>query len=213
MPRAAALISGTMPTIYASITRAQRLFVGYGAGALAIIDVRAKQRIGDIVLKAHPEGFQLSLSGQIFVNVPKVRDIAVVDRASGKQIGSWPLSAGGNFPMAFDEAAQQVLVVFRSPPKLGIFASQNGKNLAMLETCSDADDIFVDAQQHRVYVACGSGYVDVFEDDRSSYRHSVRIPTAPGARTALFIPELNRLVLAARATSDPASLWVFRTVP
>ena len=38
-----------------------------------------------------------------------------------------------------------------------------------------------------------------------------RLPTAPGARTALFVPELDRLFLAVRATGDEAAaVWVFR---
>jgi hypothetical protein len=38
-----------------------------------------------------------------------------------------------------------------------------------------------------------------------------RIATLPGARTRLFIPEIDRLVVAARASgSEPAALWVLR---
>ena len=84
----------------------------------------------------------------------------------------------------------------------------------MLETCGDADDVFVDAKRHRVYVTCGAGSVDVFEPEANSYRRIARIPTIEGARTALFIPELDRLIVAARAAASvPASLWVFRPIP
>jgi hypothetical protein len=38
-----------------------------------------------------------------------------------------------------------------------------------------------------------------------------RISTAPGARTALFVPELDRLFLAIRAGEGTgAALWVFQ---
>jgi len=179
---------------------------------LAVIDALKKQKIGSIALKAHPESFQLSASrGRIFVNVPKTREIAVIDRAAGRQIASWPMSAGGNFPMALNEAAQEVLVAFRNPARLGVFGLADVKTTAMLELCGDADDVFADAKRHRVYVSCGAGFIDVFEADGSSYRHSARMPTLEGARTALFIPELDRLLVAARATgSASAALWVLR---
>lgn len=194
---------------------AQQLFVGYGNGGLAVIDVPKKQKVAAIPLKAHPESFQLWPSiGRIFVNVPKAREIAVIDRAAGKQIASWPMNQAGNFPMALDEAAQQVLAVFRSPARLGVFAARDGKTMGMLETCGDGDDVFTDEKRHRAYVTCGAGSVDVFESEGSTYRRIARIPTSEGARTALFVPELDRLLIAARAmASTPASLWVMRPAP
>src|SRR4051794_754692 len=163
----------------------QRLYVGYGSGALAVIDTVKKQKVGDIKLKAHPESFQLSPStGQIFVNVPRSREIAVIDGPAGKQTGGWPMSQGGNFPMALNEAAREVLVVFRTPARLGVFGMTDGRVLGNLETCGDADDVFVDAKRHRVYVTCGAGSLDVFEPEANSYRRIARIPTVEGARTA-----------------------------
>jgi hypothetical protein len=65
---------------------ANRIFVGYGNGALATIDLATNGKIADIPLKAHPESFQLAHSSRrIFLNVPKAREIAVIDRFAGKQ--------------------------------------------------------------------------------------------------------------------------------
>jgi hypothetical protein len=63
-----------------------RVFVGYGTGALAVIDPATNGKIADISLQAHPESFQLARSDRrIFVNVPKAREMAVVDRFASKQ--------------------------------------------------------------------------------------------------------------------------------
>ena len=59
--------------------------------------------------------------------------------------------------------SQRVLVVFRSPPTLVALSTEDGHVVAELDTCGDADDVFVDAKRHRVYVSCGEGMVDVFE--------------------------------------------------
>src|SRR5665213_1494389 len=73
-------------------TAASRIFVGYGSGALAVIDSSTRCRVGDIPLKAHPESFQVDpATGQIFVNVPDAHGIAVVDRTAQKQTGKWPI--------------------------------------------------------------------------------------------------------------------------
>ena len=91
------------------------------------------------------------------------------------------------------------------------FSSQDGHVAAKVDTCGDVDDVFVDRKRHRVYVSCGQGVVDVLETDEQGYRRLARVPTAPGARTSLFVPELDRLFVAVRAGSnEPAAIWVFR---
>jgi YVTN family beta-propeller protein len=195
---------------------AGRVFIGYGSGALAIIDPATRSKVGDVAVKAHPESFQIDPdTSQIFVNVPDARSIAVVDRVSQKQIGKWPTpDQGANFPMALDHVRRQVLVIFRSPAELGVFSMTGGKPVATIETCGDADDLFIDAKRGRIYVSCGAGFLDVFELRGEAYRRVARIPTISGARTSLFVPEMDRLLVAARATSsEPAAIWMFRPMP
>ncbi|UWU81559.1 hypothetical protein N2603_42775 [Bradyrhizobium huanghuaihaiense] len=192
------------------------IFIGYGSGALAIIDPATHSKIGDIPVKAHPEAFQIDPdTSQIFVNVPDAHGIAVVDRASQQQIGEWPVSdRGANFPMALDQIRGRVLVIFRAPAELGVFSMTDGKLVATIETCGDADDVFVDPKRDRVYVSCGAGFLDVLEPKDATYRRISRIPTISGARTSLFVPELDRLLVAARARGEaPAAVWVFQPVP
>jgi DNA-binding beta-propeller fold protein YncE len=193
-----------------------RVLVGYGKGALAVIDPGKKAKVADIPLKAHPEGFQIDESGtRAFVNVPNAQQIEVVDLVKGEAIGTLPTQDHrANFPMAVDREAHRVLVAFRSPARLLVLSTGDGAVVADLDTCGDADDVFVDAKRHRVYVACGAGQVDVFDERAGSYRRSSQIGTAPGARTALFVPEIDRLFVAVRAAGqEPAAIWVFRAVP
>ena len=91
---------------------------------------------------------------------------------------------------------------------------RDGRVDARIETCGDADDVFVDARRDRLYVSCGDGHIDVLAPQVSGYRRLARIATPLGARTALFVPELDRLFLAVRASSgQPASIWVYRPSP
>jgi DNA-binding beta-propeller fold protein YncE len=196
-------------------TQRNRVLVGYGKGALAVIDPASQTKAADIRLKAHPESFQIDESGsRAFVNVPDAHEIAIVDLAAGS-VRSLPTQpAGSNFPMAIDAEAHWVLVVFRSPPTLMAFSGQDGRVMTKVATCGDADDVFVDPKRHRIYVSCGEGVVDVLERADAGYRRLERVPIRSGARTSLFVPQLDRLFVAVRAQSrEPAAIWVFQPLP
>lgn len=193
-----------------------RVYVGYGDGALAVIDPLTKAKTADIPLEGHPEGFQLApQAGRIFVNVPDARHIAVIDVASGKQTEAWPTrDAEANFPMALDSEAAQVLVGFRGPARLMAFDASQGQVLANVELCGDTDDIFADAKRGRVYVSCGAGVIDIFARHTAIYSRMAQVPTVSGARTAFFSPDMDRYFLAVRATdTEPAAVWVYRPTP
>ena len=131
-----------------------RIVVGYGDGALALIEPGSGDVIGKIPLEGHPELFQLEAGGsRVFVNVPTARQVAVVDRDAGRQVASWKLSGRGNvlkglfegqgnFPMALDEEHGRLLVVDRNPPELLVFDTTQGELVARLRpaatptTCS-----------------------------------------------------------------------------
>jgi YVTN family beta-propeller protein len=100
--------------------QAKQVFLGYGKGALAVIDPLTRSKVADIRLKAHPEAFQLDpANGRIFVNIPDARQVAVVDQAAGKQVAAWSMrDAAANFPMAIDNDGHRVIVAFRRPARL-----------------------------------------------------------------------------------------------
>ncbi|HEX4553579.1 MAG TPA: YncE family protein [Xanthobacteraceae bacterium] len=192
------------------------VFVGYGSGALAVIDAASQRKIADMPLGAHPESFQLTPDGgRVYVNLPTARAIAVLDAATRKRVATWPATVGtGNFAMALDDATQRVIVVFRTPARLAAFSMVDSGLIEMVETCGDADDVFVDAKRQRIYVSCGDGYLDVFDKQNHPYRRVAHIRTAAGARTSLFVPEFDRLFVAARASAgEPASIRVFQPAP
>jgi DNA-binding beta-propeller fold protein YncE len=194
-------------------SRTSQVLVGYGGGAIAVLDAASGAKTGDIRLPGHPESFQLEPNGaRIFVNVPDAQQIAVIDWTVSKQATKWAApGAGANFPMALDDAGQHLLVVYRKPALLAAFDTGNGNLVARLPTCGDADDVFVDAKRQRVYVSCGEGSVDVIQREGATYREIGRVPTVSGARTSLYVPELDRLFVAVRASgNERAAIWVLR---
>ena len=178
---------------------ANRLYVGFAAGALAAVDPTAATLLGQAKLAGHPESFQLERSGsRIFINVPDADQIAVVDRRSMKVIATWPVTAAtANYPMALDEANHRLFVGCRRPARALVFDTASGKEITAFDIVGDTDDLFYDAARQRLYVSGGEGFIDVFQSAAANrFTRVARVPTAPGARTSLFVPELNRLYLA-----------------
>ncbi len=194
--------------------QADRVWIGHGEGALAAID-RSGAKLADIALGAHPESFQLELDGpRIFVNLPPLRSIAVVDRETRKITTTWPTDdAAANYPMAFDEADQRLFIVCRRPARLLVLDTSTGTIVASLPVVGDSDDAFYDAARKRIYATGGEGAVSVVEQqDADHYRELERIPTAPGARTGYFSADLGRLFVAVRRRgAQPAEIRIYET--
>ena len=91
----------------------KRVYVGYGdekTGAIAMVDATNNKRLEEeFKLGAHPESFQLaSSSPNIYVNLPDLKQIAVVNRRT-HSITRWPLNFESNFPMALDESDRSTI--------------------------------------------------------------------------------------------------------
>jgi YVTN family beta-propeller protein len=178
---------------------AKRLFVGFGDGALAMVNPADGKVLGEAKLSGHPESFQLERAGsRVFVNVPTADQIAVVDRAAMKVIATWPVvGAKSNFPMALDEANHRVFIGCRQPAKVLVYDVTTGKESGSFDIVGDTDDLFYDAARKRLYVSGGEGYLDVFQEQGANRLARIaHVATAAGARTSLFVPQENRLYLA-----------------
>lgn len=192
------------------------LVVGFGGGGLALIDPASRAKVGDIRLPAHPEGFQIDPeTDRAFVNVPNARQVDAVDLDARHVVGTWRVrDLGGNFPVALDPASDLLAVVFRSPPVLALLDRNSGAIRREARACGDADDVFFDGRRHRIYISCGAGIVAVFQVEDGSLQPLRSVETAPGARTSLFVPDLDRLFVARRAgPRGAAAVLVYRPVP
>jgi len=193
-----------------------RVYVGYGGGAIAVIDPISRNHVADIALQGHPESFQLESAGsRIFVNVPDAGLIEVASRETGKVIASWPTEElRANYSLTIDSERRRILAVFRRPARMEAFDLRDGSRLGGVDTCGDADDVFVDAKRDRVYVICGQGTVDTYAPKDKSFARVGQVETSSGSRTGLFVKEVDRLFVAIRAShSAPAAVWVLRPMP
>jgi DNA-binding beta-propeller fold protein YncE len=191
----------------------RKVYVGYGRGALKILDATTGAPVGDIALPGHPESFQLEKRGpRIFVNVPTAGRISVVDRVKRTVVGSWSVPAAANFPMALDEAGRRLFVGTRAPALLLVYDIDTGRIVARHPIGADSDDLFYSAMRKRVYVVCGEGRIDVLrQDDPDHYVLEGTVSTAPRARTGLLVPEDDALYVAAPASgASPARVLAYK---
>lgn len=190
--------------------QSQRVYVGYGNGAVAILDPSSAQLLGKIALTAHPESFQFEKNGsKIFVNVPEANEIAVIDLRKGETVAKWDIGgASANFPMALDEKDARLFIGCRKPARLVVLDTASGKIVSSLGIAGDVDDVFYDAKRKRIYLVCGAGAIDVVQQvDADHYEITGTIKTAARARTGLFVPELHALFVAVpRQGSQPAEI-------
>jgi YVTN family beta-propeller protein len=192
----------------------QTLFVGHGGGdaanpaEIAVIDTAKFALVANLPVASHPEALDLDAAGQrVFANIADSNEIAVVSTATRQIVDRWKLSsAGHNVPLAFDGSAGVLYVACRKPPVLVAVVARTGKETASAPSAEGADDLFLDESLHRLYLISGAGEVDAYSADaHGKLGASGVINTAPGAKTALFVPSLHALYVGIPGTADHAA--------
>jgi hypothetical protein len=78
-----------------------------------------------------------------------------------------------------------------------VFDTELSKEVTRFEIKGDADDIFFDYEKKLLFVSCGEGYLQLFkQEDKDTYKLMQEVSTSKGARTSLFVKELNKIYLA-----------------
>ncbi|CAN5606551.1 hypothetical protein BH10PSE14_BH10PSE14_07960 [soil metagenome] len=159
----------------------------------------------------HVEALAIEQHGpRIFINVTDKNYLAVVDKASGKVTAQWHIKeAEQNAPIAYDEATHRLFVVTRKPGKLVVLNAETGATVAVFKAPERTDQVVWDPATRRVFVTGGEGYTSVIEQDSADkYREVARVPTLPGAKTAIV--DGSRLWIAASPGESKAMgklLW------
>jgi len=174
------------------------LFVGVGKkfGAIGIVDTRTDSVTAEIPLANFPKQFEVE-GNFIYVNVPEANHVAVIDRRKKAVVATWPVGgAKGNIPMGFDRARHR-LFIGCEPGKLAVLDSSSGRQVAVLDIAPEPDGVWYDAKRRCIYISCGEGSLDLVRQvDADHYEFAGRVPTAKGAATSLFVPELEEVFVA-----------------
>ncbi len=188
-----------------------KVVVGSGSGAIAFLSLDLSGKV-EVRLPVHPESFQFASGGALLVNLPNDGSIALIDVPRLRVASKWThLDARANFPMAVDLSGDRFFVACRRPAQLLELNQHGGSVQQRMNTVGDADDLFYDQARERIYVIGGEGFVDVVEAPKNEkFKSIAHVPTSTGARTGLFVPAWNQLLVAApHRGNEPARLLVY----
>jgi DNA-binding beta-propeller fold protein YncE len=193
------------------------LYVGHGGSPshpamIAVVDTTNQTLVTNLPVATHPEGLEIDQANdRIFVNIADAAEVAVIDGATHTRSATWKLTrAKDNVPLAYDDEQQVLFVACRTPARLVVLDGKSGQELADLPTDGGADDLFYDAELHRIYLIAGGGAVDVFEIDSSKKVRALGVVhTSAGAKTGLLVPSQHSLYVG--VPGEQAAVMVFAT--
>ena len=173
---------------------------------LNVIDVKTFARVGALTLPGESqEAMVIDAKGKLlYANLTGTDEVGVIALDSLRLIARWPLpDAQVAHAIALDETNHRLFSVTRKPALLIVFDTDSGKVVARLPCVGVNSDISRDVARQRIYVS-GSETASVFaQRDADHYEHLAEVPTAYRAKSSIFVPELNRLYLAASSKGKP----------
>ena len=184
---------------------------------VAVLDPATGKTRGEVKFDTNfTEGIAFEQTGnRAFVNVAGKHYVAVVDKKTHKVIGTWPVKEGeNNAPIALDEPNKRLFLVTRKPFKFVVLNTDTGASVASLDAPQRTNELVFDKANRRIYLT-GDDFISVIQQKGADqYEEIARVPSAKGAKTAILVPELNRLYVAvAGKDSVKASVLRYEVVP
>ena len=182
------------------------------------MDTTQSKKILDIKIETKwLEAIALAKEGpRLFVNLTSENAVGIMDRNQHSITAKWPIPAGmqQNLPLFFDELNHRLLLTTRKPSRLVVMNSDTGKVITSVACVGIVDDIAYDAKLKRLYLS-GDQFIEVFrQGDGDHYSSLGKIASGFRAKTALFVPELNRYFVAVpRHGPKGAGVKVYEPVP
>jgi DNA-binding beta-propeller fold protein YncE len=163
------------------------------------VDVESGRAVGDVTFDTDfTEGIVAEQAGsRLFINVAGKSEIAVLDKTTRKLLATWPIKEGqNNSQIDLDEANNRLFVITRKPFKLVVINTDSGESVASFDAPPRTNGMMFDKANRRIYAA-GDDYVAVYQQlDADHYRELAHVASEKGAKTAVLVPELQRLYVA-----------------
>jgi DNA-binding beta-propeller fold protein YncE len=168
--------------------------------AVAVVDVDKDETIKTLSFKSETGMPQYdSVAKRVYVNLRNTNEVAEIDPATDTVLGTYPVEGCRyNHGMAVDSEHHRAFLLCNGTKTLTVFALDTHKALEHLPLAQGADVVKFDPGLRRIYAACSSGFISIFqEDDVDHYRkledfpvqkmvHSLAVDTATHR---LYAPE------------------------
>jgi DNA-binding beta-propeller fold protein YncE len=160
--------------------------------AVAIVDVDKDKIIKTLEFKSETGMPQYdSVARKVYVNLRNTNQISEIDPATDAVLGSYSVDGCRyNHGMAVDSEHHRAFLLCNGSRTLTVFALDTHKTIANLPLPAGADVVKFDPGLRRIYAACSSGFIAVFQaQDADHYRkvedfavqkmvHSLAVDTA-----------------------------------
>jgi DNA-binding beta-propeller fold protein YncE len=158
-----------------------KLYVSDERGkAEAVIDVQQDKALKTLHFKSETGMPQYDpVAGRVYVNLQDLNMFAVIDPATDAIAGEYPVSpCKGNHGMALDPEHHRAFLSCEDNNLMAVFDLDKHKVITTLSMADGADVIKFDPGLKRIYVACYSGAISVFQQENPDhYRKLQDVPT------------------------------------
>lgn len=174
-----------------------KLYVSDERGkAEAIVDVRTDTIVKTLRFDSETGMPQYDpVAKKVYVNLQDKNIFAVIDPSTDEVVGRYAVGqCRGNHGMALDAEHRRAFLSCEENDLMTVLNLETNQPIAFLPMASGADVIKFDAGLKRIYVACSSGAISVFEmDDPEHYRKLEDFPVQKKVHSLAVDQETHRV--------------------
>jgi len=174
-----------------------KLYVSDERGkAEAVVDVRTDALVKTLHFKSETGMPQYDpIAKKVYVNLQDENIFAVIDPANDEVTGRYSVGrCKGNHGMTLDPEHHRAFLACEGNELMTVFDLDKHEPIAFLPMASGPDVIKFDPGLKRIYVACGSGAISVFQmDDPDHYRKLEDFPVQKKVHSLAVDPETHRV--------------------
>lgn len=141
--------------------------------AVAIVDVDKDEIVKTLTFSSETGMPQYdSVARKVYVNLRSTNEVAEIDPSTDAVVGRYPVEGCQyNHGMVVDSDHHRAFLLCNGTKTLTVFALDTHRAIAHLPMPAGADVVKFDPGFGRIYVACSSGFISVFQaDDADHYR-------------------------------------------
>lgn len=157
-----------------------KLYVSDTLGkAVAVVDVDKVEIVKTLEFNSETGMPQYeSVAKKVYVNLRNTNEVAEIDPSNDTVVGRYPVSdCRYNHGMAVDSEHHRAFLLCNGTRTLTVFALDAHKAIAHLPLPAGADVVKFDPGLGRIYAACSSGFIAVFQQqDADRYRKLEDLP-------------------------------------
>ena len=166
------------------------------ARAVAIVDVNRDVIVKTLEFKSETGMPQYdSVARRVYVNLRNTNEVAEIDPTNDAVLGTYPVNGCRyNHGMAVDSEHHRAFLLCNGTRTLTVFALDTHEAIAHLPLPPGADVVKFDPGLGRIYAACSSGFISVFQaDGKDHYRKLEDFPVQKMVHSLAVDPATRRL--------------------